>query len=225
MPARFQFAVLKLSEQAQAVIRRLLDRGDGPIKIASAVRKKTGERVSRFSVSRYAELYRTRQRREQRARQFTDHLVHQAQQQGCEISEMLRASFFEAFTEAQTSGSLRDMNPLLLETAQRKRRELELKEEQARRASEQKEREFQIKEQQVGLAKRRVEITEQRFQLDREKAEAVLKRLEHKASTGESLTPDDIRRIKEIYGIYDDAQPEKTGTDINDGNAEEIQSD
>jgi hypothetical protein len=204
MPARFQFAVLKLSEQAQTIIRRMLDRGDGPIKIASAVRKKTGERVSRFSVSRYAELYRTRQRREQRARQFTDHLVHQAQQQGCEISEMLRASFFEAFTEAQTSGSLRDMNPLLLETAHRKRRELELKEEQARRASEQKEREFQIKEQQIGLAKRRVEITEQRFQLDREKAEAILKQLEHKASSGEPLTPEDVRRFREMYGLYEE---------------------
>ncbi|MND05714.1 hypothetical protein D3C83_266770 [compost metagenome] len=38
---------------------------------------------------------------------------------------------------------------------------------------------------------------------DREKRAAELKRLEDKAQSGQPLTSDDIRRIREIYGLED----------------------
>ena len=100
---------------------------------------------------------------------------------------MLRAAFLEAFTAASLSGSLRELNPLHLESAHRKRRELDLKEKH------------------MLLSERRVEVYEQRFQLDRQKKQAELDRLHRKAGSGESLTTEEIRRIHEIYGISEDA--------------------
>ena len=185
MPKRFQFAVLKLSEQAQSLIRRMLDSHKGPYVISAAVQKTTAERITPTSLYRYSQHYRFKKRLEQRGRQQTDKLVQQAAQEGDEISDLLRAAFHESFTEKSMNGTVRDMNPLALEAAERKRQELKLKEKQ------------------FLLAERRVEVVEKRLQFDREKRAAELKRLEDKVQTGQPLTFDDIRRIREIYGLED----------------------
>lgn len=194
MPKRFQFSVLKLSEQAQTLIRRMLEDHKGPYVIAAAVQRETGERVTPTSLYRYAQYYGFKRRLEQRGRQQTDRLVRQAAEEGDEISDLLRAAFHESFTEASMNGAVRDMNFLALEAAQRKREELKLKEKQ------------------FLLAERRVQAVEQRLQFDRDKRAAELKRLEEKAQTGQPLTPEDLRRIDEIYGLND--EPEEQIDDI-----------
>jgi hypothetical protein len=195
MPKRFQFAVLKLSEQAQTLIRRMIDAGQGPYVTAAAVKKQTGETVTPTSLYRYAKHYQMLQRLEKNGRLQTDRLVQQAADQGEQISELLRAAFHESFSEKSMNGAIRDMNPLALEAAERKRQELKLKEKQ------------------FLLAERRVDVFEKRLLFDRERRAAELKRLEDKAHAGQPLTPDDIRRIREIYGLDQceiEVEPEET---------------
>ena len=191
MAARFQFAVLKLSEQAQVLIHRLLDSRKGPVLISRSVHKQTGEKISPSCILRYAQYYRMRKRIMQKGRKRTDELVELAAQNGDQIPEMLRAAFLESFTEASMNGAVRDMNPLTLETAERKRQELK------------------IKERQMLLAERRVEVVEQRLQFDRDRRSAELKRLDEKAHKGQPLTPEDVRRIREIYGLADERAAEE----------------
>ena len=185
------------------LIRRMLDQREGHTAIASAVLQRTGERVSHDSIRRYAAHYRFRKQIEQQARQHTDKFLDQARLQGDEIGELLQAAFLEAFTAASLSGSLRELNPLHLEAAHRKRRELDLKEKH------------------MLLSERRVEVYEQRFQLDRQKKQADLDKFNRKAQSGQSLTAEDVRRIKEIYGIYEDISPDEAETEIHDDDSQE----
>jgi hypothetical protein len=89
------------------------------------------------------------------------------------------------------------MDLLALETVERKRGEYELKQQQAAWSAEVKQRELELKERQVRIA-------EKRFQMVREKAKAHVQTLERKVAGGRSLTQDDVRRIREIYGLYED---------------------
>jgi len=208
MPKRFQFAVLKLSEQAQTLIRRMIDADQGPYVTAAAVKKLTGETVTPTSLYRYAQHYRMLKRLEKNGRLQTDRLVRQAAEEGDKISELLRAAFHESFHEKSMNGAVREMNPLALEAAERKRQELKLKERQ------------------FLLAERRVEVVEKRLLFDREKRAAELKRLEEKAQTGQPLTPDDIRRIREIYGLDDSGfTDEAQDMEIGLGGRERTHSD
>ena len=209
MPVQSQFAVENLSEEAQALVRRMLDEKKSPSAITKAVRQNAGEGISIFAVTSYAASYWEQQKRRQQARQQTEELVRQAERQGSNISELLRAAFLEGFTESARNGALKKINPLQLEAAHRKRRELALKEKQARMAAEQKEQEMELKKKQAQLTERRVKVFEERLKLDREKMQAALDKLDRKAQLGEPLTAEDVKRIREIYGLYDEGQAEQ----------------
>ena len=55
----------------------------------------------------------------------------------------------------------------------------------------------------MAIKERHATLDEKRFRLQRERAKASVQQLEHKAATGKRLTQDDIRKIQEIYGIYE----------------------
>ncbi len=208
MPKQQQFAVEKLSEAAQALMHQILDQQASPKSIARALRERTGKHISSAAITRYAADYWEQQQKRQQARQRTDALIERARQQGYEISALLRAAVLEAFTQTRRNGPLKKISPLQLESAERKRRELALKEEQ------------------VWLTGRRVKVFEQGWELKRKKAQADFKKLDRKAKLGESLTAGDVRRIREIYEIYDEWQPEpdETATDETYGNSQEIEA-
>ena len=201
MPSALQTDAGKLSERARILIHHMLDVHEPAASIARAVARATHEKISPAAISRHAKTYAAKVQAKEDARQRAQHLVGEMIQHGAEVSEMLRAAFYEAFAFAKRSGALSEMNPLVLEAAERKRRELDLKIERDRR-------ELGVKERQMRVVERRAHAFEQRLKLDRAKAQAAVSKLDRKAKTGESLTPEDVQQMREIYGLFDNAEGE-----------------
>ena len=214
MPTKVQSRVGSLSERAQGILHRLLDQQAVPEAIARVLYLQTRESVSPAAITRYASRYRQRQQEQRQVQQKMDGFIARATQEGITISDLLRAVLIEKFSEAQRDGTLPKKGLLDLEAAERRRGEFELKRKQAQLSAEHRQRELDLKERQTKLAERR-------FQFDREKAQATLDRLSRKADAGRPLSRDDLRRIKEIYGLYEDALvPEAPGTKkADDGNS------
>ena len=99
--------------------------------------------------------------------------------QGHEISSLLRAALLEAFKKTKREGPFENIAPLQLESAERSRRELALKEER------------------LLLTGRRVKVFEQRWELNRKQAQAALRKLDRKAKRGQ---PPDSRRSQAYPG-------------------------
>ena len=184
-PSKPQAAILKLSERARILIHQLLDRHQQPASIALAIARATHERISVSAVAAYARHYAVTVQAQEDARQTASNLVAGMIRQGAEVSDLVRAAFYEGLHRLAESGELRKMNPMILEAIDRKRIELDLHKKQ------------------VSLAERRVQVFEERLQLDRKKAQALTQKLERKARSGASVTPEEIRQIREIYGVYD----------------------
>ena len=208
-----QSGVRHLSEQSQSVLHRLLDQAETPAAIARAIRAQTGERVTPAAITRYASLYRKRQQKQQQLRQRMDGFLALVQKDGILVSDLLRAVLIERFSTAHEDGTAAELDLLKLEEAERKRGEYELKQRQAHFSNLYRERELELKGRKHNLA-------EKQFQLQRERARAAVDQLEGKARAGQPLSRDDIRRIREIYGLYDDPQPptDDPNTEPSDGN-------
>jgi hypothetical protein len=194
-PTTPQLAVLQLSERARIHVNQMLDRHQQPAIIARSIGRSTHERISASAIAAYAKQYALKVQVKEDARQRATILVTGMIRQGADVSESLRAAFYESFNFHVEIGTLKKMNPLLFEAADRRRIELDLHKKQ------------------VSLAERRVQVFEERLHLDRKKAQALTEKLERKARIGASVTPEEIRQIREIYGVYD-------STD-RDGRAEE----
>ena len=192
--------VQNLSEQAHAILHRMLDQGETPAAMARAIRAQTGERVTPAAITRYASLYRKRQQKQQQLRQRMDGFLTLVQQDGIPVSDLLRAVLLERLSTAGEDGTAAELDLLKLEESERKRGEYELKQRQTQSLNRFREWEMQIKE-------RKHQLAEKQFELQREKARANFQELERKAQAGESLNPEDLRRIREIYGLYDEPQP------------------
>ncbi|OFW39442.1 MAG: hypothetical protein A3J28_11440 [Acidobacteria bacterium RIFCSPLOWO2_12_FULL_60_22] len=215
MPSKFQSGVRNLSEQAQALLHRMLDQGKTPAAIARAVRAQTKERVSAGAITRYASLYHQRRQKQQQIQQRMDGFLARVQKDGILVSDLLRAVLIERLSSADEDGTAAELDLLKLEEAERKRGEYELRQRQAHFSNLYRERELELKERKHTLA-------EKQFQLQREKVRANFQELERKAASGQPLTKEDIRRIREIYGLYDDApQPtDDSEPGPNNGNDE-----
>ena len=185
MPTTPQLTIVKLSERARIFLHQMLDRYETPTAIARSIAATTHERIAASTIAAYAKQYAVKVQAKKDARQRATNLVTGMIRQGADVSESLQAAFYEAFNFHVESGTLKQMNPLLFEAADRRRIELDLHKKQ------------------VSLAERRVQVFEQRLHLDRKKAQALTKKLERKARTGHSVTPQEIRQIREIYGVYD----------------------
>ena len=189
--------VKHLSERAQGVLHRLLDQCVEPKSIAQVVWLQTRERVTAEAITRYVSRYRKRQQEQQRIREKLDGIIAQARKEGITTSDLLRAALLEKLSQSQRDGTLKKMDLLALETVERKRGEYELKQRQAQLSAAFRERELQLKE-------RQTRISEKRFRLERDKAKAHVQTLERKVAGGQRLTQDDVRKIREIYGLYED---------------------
>ncbi len=197
MPAPSQSGIRKLSERAQATLHRLLDQGKTPAAIARAIGEQTRERISTSAITRYASGYRKRAQKQHHLRQKMDTFLSRVQQDGIPVSDLLRAVLVERLSAAGKDGTAAQLDLLKLEEAERKRSEFEMRQRQVHFSNLYRERELDLKERKHVLA-------EKGFQLQREKARANFEVLERKASSGESLTPDDLRRVREIYGLYEE---------------------
>ena len=198
-----QSDITKLRPESQAVLHRLLDQGETPGAIARAIQAQTKERVSAEAITRYSSRYHRRQAKQQQVKQRLDGFLALVRNNNIPVSDLLRAVLLERFSTAKQDGTAAELDLLKLEEAERKRGEYELKQRQANFSNLYRERELDLKERKHSLA-------EKEFQIQREKARANFQELERKAHAGQSLTPDDVRRIREIFGLYDD--PEATET-------------
>ena len=195
MPGKPQSGVSKLSEQGQAILHRLLDEQSQPAEIARALWQQTRERLTAAAITRYASGYRRRRQKQQRLRQGMDSFLSRVHQDGIPVSDLLRAVLIERLSAAGEDGTAAELDLLKLEEAERKRGEYELKQGQAHLSNLYREREMELKE-------RKTKLAEKQFRMQRAKTKTNIEELERKASAGQPLTPDDLQRIREIYGLY-----------------------
>jgi len=192
----------KLGEQSQSVLHRMLDRQEKPAAIARAIRTRTGEQVTADAVEHYARFYHQRRQKEQQLRQRLDGFLTRIEQDGIHVSDLLRALLIERLRTAEKDGVGAELDLLKLEEADRKRAELQLKQQQAHSL-------IHYREWDRGLKERKQDLAEKQFRLQRKTARAHFQELEQKARTGQSLSADEVRRIREIYGLPDEEEREK----------------
>ena len=203
MPSFPQSDIAKLSPEAQALIHRMLDQDADPWAIRRAVQRLSGERVMLQAIIHYASRYAERRQQGQQARTKTDDFIRLAGKDHLKISELLRAVLIENLVVTRRKKQFTKADLFKLDDAERKRREFELKQKQARQSARRATKALELKERQTQLA-------EQRLQLDREKIQALLEKLHGKARAGEPLTAEDVKRIREIYGLYDGESEDKS---------------
>ena len=194
-----QPGVRNLGEQSHSVLHRMLDQGETPAAIARAIRAQTGERVTASAIEHYARFYRQRQLKEQQLRERMDGFLTRVEKDGIPVSDLLRAVLIERLSTAEEDGTAAELDLLKLEEADRKRGEFEFKQRQGYLLNFFRERDMEVKE-------RKQDLAEKQFELQRETARANFQELERKAQAGESLNAEDIRRIREIYGLEDEAE-------------------
>lgn len=169
-----QTSIQKLPPAASQKLHQLLDLGENSSRIASAL----GGKVSRFAVERYARRYRQNQQNRKEAKEAARQIISENK-----IDELLTAALAESLTRSKLSGRLRKMSPITLEKLERSRRELA------------------VKEKQVKLAAEKVDLMKQKWDEQQEQLQKELEILEQKSRRGESVTENEIRRIRDIYGI------------------------
>jgi len=196
MAGQGQCGVKKLSAEAQALLHRLLDQGAEPGAIVRAIREQTGERVSVAAVTRYGAAYRSCQDRARHLRDGVSDCLERVRRDGIQVSDLLRAVLIERLSTASKDGTAAELDLLKLEEADRKRGEYELKQRQAGALN-------QYREWDMGLKYRKQELAEKQFELQNERARASFEEMERKVQKGESLSAEDVRRIREIFGLGD----------------------
>src|SRR3990172_9399041 len=150
-----QSDVGKLSPEAQALIHRMLDQDEEMWAIRRAVQRLSGERVMLQAISRYASGYAERRKQGQQARTETDDFIRLAGKKGVKISDLLRAVLIENLVVARRKKGFTKAGLFKLDDAERKRREFELKQRQARKSARREKKELKLKERQTQLAEQR----------------------------------------------------------------------
>lgn len=144
--------------------------------VAGLVRQATGETVAPRTISRRAAAWRAAESRRQAARDQMNDLVSAMKANDLTAEEMLRALAVQALLE---NGAALQAQPVDLQM-------------------------LRIEERKVALRERAVENDARRIALleTREKrAVAAADELAAKAGRGESISPDDLQKIRDIYGL------------------------
>ena len=196
MSGRAQAGVTKLSEDAQALVRRMLDMDELPNDIRRAVYRLTGERVTATAIQHLVARHTKSSTRQKRARAQTDDFIRLAAKRGVKVSELQRAILVESLFTARKKKQFTKTDLYKLDDAERKRRELELKQSRERQAARRGKKELEMREREVRLA-------EAKLRLMRKKMKPAIEKLNRKAQAGQSLTTAEVRRIREIYGLAD----------------------
>ena len=197
-----QSDVMKLSAEAQALVRRMLDLDETPDDIRRAVHRLTGEKVLLTALGYYAAHYTKSSQSQEEARTETDDFIRLAAKKGVKVSELQRAILVESLFATRREKQFTKADLFKLDDAERKRKELELKQKQERQAARREKKELEMKERQVRLA-------EEKLELMREQMKPALEKLDRKAQKGERLSAEDVRRIREIYGLADEKEAER----------------
>jgi len=161
---------LILNDETRALIMRKLDDGASPQQIQSAALIQLRRLLPLPLIESLSRRHGEKNQVQQAARATLATL---------DVSELLRAALLQVLAAANDSGEITGTHFLLLDAAERRRRELALKE-------------------------RLVAVAEGRLQISREDYEwrkKTLAELESKSGQGQPLSVEDLNRIREIYGL------------------------
>lgn len=177
-----------LSAQAKQVMARGFAASLPAARIAQMILDATGEQVATRTIGRRAQEFRAAAERRRNAREHMEDLVGAMKAGGLEASEMIQALAMDRLIE----------NPELLTGADPvKVQSLSLASEDLRL----KRKAIEVRERSVAVAESRLRLLEER---DR-RARAAVEAAAEKAARGETLSPDDIQRIRDIYGLKGEA--------------------
>ena len=168
------------------MIRDGLDRNRTTPQIRREIEQRTGERIPRWALQRYAPWYRAQKRQRQEIQDRVGAATETALRLGHEVTAGVQAELLDAVHQAAREGKISEMGPcsagkLALAFAD----------------SERKDRDLEMRQQKLELERRRVELLEQRLALIGEKVQRALG-----AGAGqrdETISPADA--IRETFGI------------------------
>ena len=183
-----------LSPPAQALLHRMLDQQEPLDHIRRAIFRLSGERVRQLDITSYASRYAQQSSERLEARSQTDSFIRLAGKRGVTISELLRARLIERLVELQRGKKPGDASLWKLVDAERRHREFKLRKQKMDREIEQKERA-------LGYKERQLRVAEQKLEFARNRLLSAVGSLERKAAKGKSLSAEDIRRIRTVYGL------------------------
>lgn len=192
-----------LSPPAQALLHRMLDQQEPAANIRRAILRLSGERLPQQDIMAYGSHYAQRSSERSEARSQTDSFIKLAGKRGVTISELLRARLIERLVELQRGKKPGDASLWKLVDAERKHREFKLRKMKVQQELKQKQCALSYKERQLLVA-------EQKLEFARSRLRGAVSALERKAAKGKSLSIEDIRRIRAVYGLGFDAPAPST---------------
>ena len=168
------------------MIRDGLERNRTTPQIRRKIEQRTGERIPRWALQRYAPWYRAQKRQRQEIQDRVGTATETALRLGHEVTAGVQAELLDALHQAAREGKIAEMGPysagkLALAFAD----------------SERKDRDLEMRQQKLGLERRRVEALEQRLALIGEKAQRAMGATE--AESTEAISPTET--IREIFGV------------------------
>ncbi len=186
----------RLSEKGKQIVIDGLERGLTLERIISHVREQTGEQIAKSSLQRFAKFWEERAARERALREEAAFLAEAVRDADPEsLSVIAKHMMLKRLMEL--SDEIQRIEPGQLMMAISKHEQVE------------------VEKKKLGLARDRYELEKQRLELEVKRLEARIEqaknamgrelgKLERAAKDGRALTQEDIRAIKEIYGIYDE---------------------
>jgi hypothetical protein len=152
--------------------------------IAALIKERTGEEVAERTVGRRKAEWEEEFERRQRGREQMEDLLAAARAGDHTAAEMVNALAIEQLMR-DPEGTL-TADPIKLQEAS-------IKAEKVRLAA----RSLDLKEREIAIAEKKFAI----LQAEREKAIAATEELKNKVGSGKQLTLDDMRKIREVYGL------------------------
>lgn len=154
------------------------------VEIAAKIKAETGEVAAERTIGRRKAEWEAEQERRQAAREQMEDLLNAMRTGDRTASEMVNALALDALM--RDPQRLTDADPIALQ-----------------QTSIQAER-VRLQREQVEIRRRQIELDEKKFadlQDQRRRAVEATQALEQKAASGQAVTPEELRRVREIYGI------------------------
>jgi hypothetical protein len=151
---------------------------------AARIKARTGEVVADRTIGRRKSEWEADQQRRRLGREQMEDLLATMEQGDRTASEMVNALALDALMRDPEGFS--SLNPIDVQRTSIAAERVRLQREQ-----------MELKRRQIALDEARFELLKQREQKAIEAAEA----LGQKAASGQSITPEDLRKIREVYGL------------------------
>lgn len=152
--------------------------------IAEKIKAETGEVAAERTIGRRKAEWEAEQSRRQAAREQMEDLLEAMRSGDRTASEMVNALALDALM--RDPARLTDADPIALQ-----------------QTSIQAER-VRLQREQVAIKKRQIELDEKKFEAMQQREKKAIETataLEQKAASGQTVTPEEIRKIREVYGL------------------------